>query len=228
MKIRQLTQIMENKIRALILGVTFSVAATGASHAMSELVSLSQQPLWPVSSTPAGTLMYSVTTVGRSGSGLLEVALSAGNLPAGVTVTFSPSTLRFTGNQLTAQVATMTVSCPCPVALDCVPFTLTGAAARETLTITNLVSLAPEYIASRPATLYIDNLTSGNLCVRGLGATGKTYQIEVSSDLSKSVWTPLGSATADGNGRFTFFTQNSGSSAHFYRAVTTSDPFVCP
>jgi hypothetical protein len=65
-------------------------------------------------------------------------------------------------------------------------------------------------------------LANSALRIRGLAATGKTYQIEATSSLSSPVWTSLGSATADGNGRFTFFTtQNASSPARFFRAVTS-------
>ena len=228
MKSRQLDQIMKKQMRALLLGVTFSLVSTAVSHGMSELISLSQTPLWPISSVPDGNLVYSITTVGRGGAGLLQVNFTAGAMPVGVTVTFSPSVLRFTGNQLVAQTTTMTVFNPgCPFPLDSYPFSITAAAQRQSLTITNQVTFAADYVAVRPAILYIDNLSNTNVCIRGLGATGKTYQIESTTNLSSPGWTSLGSATADGNGRFTFFSQI-GSSARFYRAVTTSDPFVCP
>jgi hypothetical protein len=65
-------------------------------------------------------------------------------------------------------------------------------------------------------------LTNNALRLRGLGATGKTYQIEATSSLSSPVWTSLGSAAADGNGRFTFFTsQDATLPARFFRAVTS-------
>ena len=214
---------MKNQIRSVLLGLTFSLAAAGVSHAMSELVSISSEPLWPTSSTPDNNLVYSVTTIGRAGSGLLEVTLAAGGMPPGVTVTFSPEVLRFTGNQLTAQTAAMTVHCPSLIPLDCYPFTLTGTALRESITITNLVMFTPDYVATRPSTLYLDNLGNGALRLRGLGATGKTYQIQAKSDLTDPVWTPLGTATADGNGRFTFFTaQAPGAHMRFYRAVEST------
>ncbi len=204
----------------MLLGLTFSLASAGTSHAMSQLVSLSLEPLWPTSSTADGNLVYNVTTVGRGGAGLLEVTLTAGAMPPGVTVTFSPSVLRFTGNELTAQTATLTVYCPSLVPLDSYPFTLTGTALRESITITNLVMFAPEYVAVRPPTLYLDNLGNNALRLRGLGATGKTYQIEATSELTNPVWSPLGSATADGNGRFAFFTaQAADAPMRFYRAV---------
>lgn len=212
---------MKNQISALVLAVTLSLASTGASHAMSSLVSLSTEPVWPTSSTPDGNLIYNITAVGRAGSGLLQVALTAGDMPAGVTVTFTPSVLRFTGNQLTSQTTTMTVSCPWLVPLDCFPFTITGTSQREAITITNLVCFTPSYVAVRPPTLYLDSLTNNALRLRGLGATGKIYQIEATSSLSSPVWTSLGSAAADGNGRFTFFTiQDATAPARFFRAVT--------
>jgi hypothetical protein len=213
---------MNNKIKALLLAATVSLASTGASHAMSSLISLSSEPEWPTSSTPAGNLIYNVTAVGRAGAGMLQVALTAGDMPAGVTVTFSPNVLKFTGNQLTSQTSTMTVSCPWLVPLDCFAFTITGTAQRETITITNVVYFTPDFVATRPATLYIDPLANSALRVRGLGATGKTYQIEATSSLLNPVWTSIGSTTADGNGRFTFFTsQDATSPARFFRAVTT-------
>lgn len=213
---------MNNKISALLLGVSLSLASAGVSHAMSSLVSLSTRPVWPASSTPDGNLIYNITAVGRAGSGLLEVALTAGDMPAGVTVTFSPSTLRFTGNQLTSQTATMTVSCSWPLPLDCYPYTLTGTAQRESITITNLVCFSPAFVAVRLPTLNLDSMMNSNLRIRGLGATGKTYQIQATSSLSNPVWTSLGSAIADGNGRFTFFTtQDAIAPARFFRAVTS-------
>ena len=207
----------------MLLGLTFSLASAGVSHAMSELVSLSTEPLWPTSSTPDNTRLYNVITVGRGGAGLLTVALTTGAMPPGITVTFSPSLLRFTGNQLTTQTATMTVHCSSPTPLDCYAFTLTGTARRESITITNLVMFTHEYIAIRPPTLYLDNLGSGALRLRGLGATAKTYRIEATSNLTATVWTPVGSATADGNGRFTFFTaQPADTPVRFYRAVESA------
>jgi hypothetical protein len=227
--IEQLKGNMRNQMRALFFVVSFGLSCVSTSHGMSSLVSMSQEPLWPASATPDGNLVYDITTVGRAGSGLLEVALSASNFPAGVTVTFSPSVLRFTGNQLTAQTARMTVSCPCLMPIDCYPFTITGTAHRETITITNVVCFTPNALAVRVPTLILDNLTNGAFRLRGSGASGKTYQVQVSSNLANPVWTTLGLSIADGNGRFTFFPAAVASSpARFFRAVTTSDPVLVP
>jgi hypothetical protein len=228
--IRERKNIMKKRVQALLTGIAFSLATCGMSHAMSELIYLSAMPVWPASSTPDSNIVYTVSTVGRGGAGLLEVTLTAGDLPAGVTVTFSPSVLRFTGNQLITQTATMTVHCPSLIPVDCFPFTITGTSQRETITITNLVMFTPQFVATRRPTLYLDDLGNGDLRLRGLGATGKTYLIEATSDLTNPVWTPLGNSTADGNGRFTFFTaqlpapaksatQPPSPAMRFYRAV---------
>jgi hypothetical protein len=216
---------MKNQIGALFIAVVFGLAAAGTSHAMSTLISMSKDPVWPTTSTPDSNIVYNVTAVGRGGSGLLQVTLTAGGLPPGVTVTFSPNVLKFTGNQLTAQTATMTVSCPTLMAIDCFPFTITATAQRESITITNQVLLTPQFVAVRLPTLTLDNLTNGVLRIHGLGATGKTYQIEATPSLTNPVWTPVGTSTADGNGRFTFFTSQA-VPMRFFRAVTTDVPMV--
>jgi hypothetical protein len=196
---------MKNRVKATFTAVALMLTMTSVVHAKSEFVSLSCAPLWPTSSTPATNLLYYVTAVGRAGAGLLEVTLTASDMPPGLAVTFSPPVLRFTGNQLTSQTATMAVQCSSPMPLDCYAFTMTGTSAHGNITITNVVMFTPDYVASRPATLFVDNLGNNNLRLRGLGATAKTYQIQGKAFLSDSTWMPLGNSTADGNGRFTFF-----------------------
>ena len=121
MNIRQSCNLMKSQLRPLLLGLTFSLASVGVSHAMSELLSISEEPVWPVSSNPDGSIVYAITTASRGGAGLLEVTLTAGDMPPGVTVTFSPSVLRFTGNQATNQTATMTVYSTNLIPIDCFP-----------------------------------------------------------------------------------------------------------
>jgi len=225
MKYRQQDKSMKNRVCAMLLGAAFSLASAGVGHAMSELIAMSKEPVWPASPTPDGTIVYNVTTVGRAGSGLLEVTLTADAMPPGVTVTFSPSVLRFTGNQITSQTATMTLTCTGLIPTDCFPFTITGTSRREAITTTNEVLYSAEYLATRVPTLIADKLPGGGVRLRGSGATGKTYQIESTPSLAHPVWTLEGLSTADANGRFTFFTAKMPiSSARFFRAVTTPGP----
>jgi hypothetical protein len=211
---------MKKQLQTIMIAATLALTAADTSHAMSELISLSTDPMWPASSTPDNNVVYYVTTVGRGGAGLLEVSLAASDMPPGVTVTFSPSVLRFTGTKVTSQTATMTVHCPSLMPIDCHSFTLTGTALRERVTITNQVMFTREYVAARPSNLYLDNWGNGQLRLRGLGATGRTYQIEAKENTADAIWKPLGYSTADGNGRFTFFTGTvTGVPVCYYRAV---------
>jgi hypothetical protein len=203
MKNQQLKRNMRNQIRALFIAVSFTLASTGASHAKSDLISLSKDPVWPTTPTPANNVLYNVSTVGRGGSGLLLVTLTAGNLPPGVTATFSPSVLKFTGNAATLQTSTMTMSCAALTATDCFAFTITATDQRgDSITITNQVTFTPNFVASRPATLLYDPPTNGIMNLRGLGAGGQTYNVVASPTLIPAVWTPVSTSIADGNGRF--------------------------
>ncbi len=195
------------------------LACVGTSQAMSTFVSMTIEPQWPTSANPGNVVLYKVTVV-REGSGLLEVALSSAGLPAGSIVEFSPSLLRLTGHVPTVQTAMMRVTCPQPTATDTYEFTVTGEARRQTITVTNQFRL-PQYIpvVARPV-LFIDRLGDGTLGLRGQGSTGRTYTIETTATLGDPVWTPLGTCTADGNGRFSFFpTQTPDQPTRFYRAV---------
>ncbi len=169
--------------------------------------------------------MYKVNAVVREGSGLLEVALSTLGLPEGATVEFSPSPLRFTGNQPTNQTAIMTVTCPKVTPLDNYPFNVSGDARREAITVTNQVQQEPYSVIVGPPVLLLDRLSADSFRLRGKGTTGQTYTIEATPTLTKPVWTPVGSSTADGNGRFTCFTaQVAGVPMQFYRAVESAQP----
>lgn len=209
---------MKKRINAIVIGMALSLATVSASRAMSELVSLSIEPEWPATSTPGNLVLYKVSAVVRSGSGLLEVSLSSLGLPAGATADFSPSILRFTGNQLTAQTAIMTVTCAELTPTDAYPFILTGTALRQTITLTNQVQ-QQKWVAERPA-LAIDRVSDGSLRLRGTGISGLTYKIQATSSLTNPEWIAVGSSTADGNGRFTFFpAREFNGPMQFYRAV---------
>jgi hypothetical protein len=218
---------MKQRVYTILIGLALSLASVSTSHAMSEFVSLSIEPEWPATSNPGTVILYKVTAVVREGSGLLEVALSTLGLPEGATVEFSSSLLRFTGHVPYVQTATMTVTCLKVTPTDTYPFNLTGDARREALTLTNQVQQELYSLIVGPPVLALDRLSEGSLRLRGKGTTGQTYTIETSPTLTNPVWTPAGTSTADGNGRFTFFTaQPSDVPVRFYRAVesTQSEP----
>jgi hypothetical protein len=187
---------------------------------MSELVTVSIEPQWPTTSTPGTVIVYGVSAVTRAGQGLLEVSLSSLGFPDGATVTLSPSVLRFTGHDPLIQTATLTVTCTNVTPTDNLPFTITGTAQRQTVTLTNQVQMVAQKMPNLSPSLALDSLGAGNLRLRGKGASGQTYQVESVPSLSDTNWTPVGTTTADGNGRFTFFTAVAKEApVRFYRAV---------
>ncbi len=217
---------MKNRVNAILIGLALALVTSSSSYAMSELIALSVEPEWPGTSTPGTVIVYKVTAIGRSGQGLLEVALTSAGLPDGMTVSFSPSVLRFTGHALTNQTSTMTITCPAVMPTDIYPFTVTATARREAITVTNQIVLAVNGLIAAPLALSVDPLPDGGFRLRGQGSTGLTYQIESTPDLNNPVWKPLGTTTADGNGRFTLPTDlPKDLPMEFYRAVwMPSDP----
>lgn len=219
---------MTNRTCSFLVGIAFSLATCSVSHAMSQLVSITMEPEWPATSQPGTVVLYKISAVVREGQGLLEVSLSCDGLPEGTTVTFSPSVLRFTGRTPTTQSALMTVTCASLTPTDGYPFTVTGQALRESITITNQTSVKSRIPPTERPVLFLDPPSGGSLKIRGQGASGQTYQIEGTSDLGHPAWSPLGSSTADGNGRFSFFPADATNSPmRFYRTVWQA-PVVPP
>ncbi|HRT08257.1 MAG TPA: hypothetical protein P5038_01315 [Candidatus Paceibacterota bacterium] len=211
---------------ALSLGLIATLAVPNVSQAMSELVSMSMEPLWPETTTPGNVITYKITAVVREGQGLLEVNLSSAGLPAGTQVAFSPAKLRFTGRVPTVQTAIMTITCTKPTPTDIYPFTVTGTAQREAITITNQVVLSRS--GALLPWLTLDLQSGGSLKIWGLGVGGQTYQIQSTGDLNNPVWTDLGLTTADGNGRFIFNLGNMNEAPmKFFRAVAVA-PILAP
>ena len=62
---------MKNRVYSLLIGTAFGLATCGASHAMSELVSMTVEPEWPATSQPGTVVLYKISVV-REGQGLLE------------------------------------------------------------------------------------------------------------------------------------------------------------
>ena len=209
---------MKQRIHTILIAIALTLTTSTVSQAMSKLVSLTVEPQWPTTTTPGNILLYKVTAV-REGSGVLNVAVSIHGLPQGTTVQLDPP-LRFTGSSPTVLTALMTVTCPALTPADNYPFTTTGKARREGITVTNAVHQQLFSLISNPLVLSLDQMSEGSFRLRGSGTSGQTYTIETTTSLTSPDWTPLGSSTADGNGRFTFFPVASpNDAARFFRAV---------
>jgi hypothetical protein len=224
-KVRSNITSMKNRVYDLFFGAALVLASAGVSHGMSELVSITMAPAWPTNTAPGNVLIYNITSAGRTGSGLLEVKLDSAALPPGIKGTFSPSVLRFTGNDVTSQSALLTITCPTPMQLDKYPFTVTGTTRRESVTFTNQATVASAAAASGWSLLTLEAVAGGGLNMRGTGNPAQTYRIEYASDVPHPVWTTLGTTVADGNGRLSYFASaDRSSSARFFRAVALASP----
>jgi hypothetical protein len=189
---------------SILLGVVGLIGANSA-FAMSQLAGLTIEPEWPTNTQPGNVIVYKITSIDREGAGLLRVALSASGLPEGSIVSFSPSVARFTGRAVKSQTAYLIITTPQVMSLEDYPFTITATAQRSSITVSNQNTRAN--VGPGGMSLLLDLASETNLRLRGKGASGGTYQIESATDLSNPVWTPVGKTTADGNGRFTFFSE---------------------
>ena len=213
---------MKNRIKAIAFGLALA-ASSQVSHAKSELASLSITSLWPTNSNPGNVLLYDVA-VERAGQGMLSVDFSSAGLPEGCSVSFVRDPARFTGRNPKFMHFLMVVTCNPLVPTDSFAFTVTGAARRESITVTNVVSgwSSLRTTSSAPTIVSLDLIEGGNVELRGLGGIGESYQIEATTDLGSPSWTNLGSCTTDANGRFIFFhlgAETQSTPMRFYRAV---------
>lgn len=229
MKTTHATNPLKHRIHAALLGVVYSLVAVNVSHAMSDLASITIEPEWPATTQPGTVTLYKVT-VNRTGQGLLDVSLASSALPEGATASFSTNRLRFTGRAPESLTVTLTITCTNVTATDLYPFTITGDAGRDILTVTNQTAdngpTTRFAVLPAGAVLALDGLADGSVKLRGHGASGTTCQIETTADLIHPDWTAIGSSTADGNGRFIFTEAVVKSSpTRFYRtAAPTTQP----
>jgi hypothetical protein len=207
---------MKSSLKLIAMGLGLGLVGT-AAHAMSELGGITVTPLWPTNSNPGNTMLYEVQ-VERLGQGVLKVDMTTG-LPAGCQVTFSDP-VRFTGRVPEYEVVIMTVTSDHPLSIDACNFTVTATAQRESVTYTNEPCTSG---SSGCKLIRLISCEGDELDIQGLGGSCKCQRIESTTDLSKPNWTPVGSCTADGNGRFTFFdpqAKSGGCPQRFYRAVS--------
>jgi len=213
---------MRNRIYVILVGIAFGLAAGGVSHAMSDLMSISLEPVWPDTSNPGTVITYKVT-VTRTGQGILNVSLSSLGLPEGATASFFANPVRFTGRVPETLTSTLTITCPSVMPTDTSAFTVTGKSFREAITVTNQPPAELLTGSSRLPMLALDLPGTTAAKLRGTGDTGAIYQVEATADLINPSWTPIGLSTADGNGRFMFLdAQAKDLPARFYRTLLLS------
>ena len=213
---------LKSCLKQIAIGLALGFAGV-AAHAMSDLASISVTPLWPTNCNPGNTMLYEVR-IERHGQGLLKVDLSSACLPAGWQVSFDTNPVRFTGREPQYKSVIMSISSDHCSPADTCGFTVTATAQRETITYTNSSCAHPMIGSPGSMLIRLTPCGGGNMEVHGICASGKCQQIETTTDLANPNWTPAGSCTADGNGRFTFVHDQaqSGAPMRFYRAASVT------
>src|SRR5262245_47845200 len=104
-----------------IAGALFALSGNVLAESTVSSVSSGPQSPDPVQ---AGSNATYVVAVNRTGNGNLDVYLSATGLPAGVTATFSPIPVHFTGAVITSATAQLVVTTDASTPAGSYPFTI--------------------------------------------------------------------------------------------------------
>src|SRR5262245_23734001 len=104
------------KANLLSLAVGLALAAFGVSPTLADpmLSSVTLGTQWPVTQVPStihpGDSATFPVVVARTGTGNIEAYPSISGLPAGATASFSPTTLKFNGNNTAPQTFTLSIA----------------------------------------------------------------------------------------------------------------------
>jgi aminopeptidase S len=208
--------------------LTFLVLLACATRALADstIGSVSVGSQSPGTVLPGSNASYTIT-VARTGSGSVDVNLTITNLPAGVTATFVPSQVSFTGSQPLTKTASLTLATTASVAPGTYNFSVTGRDGHshnfKTSNGALVVGSDSSKTLSQPATLALERLPQLSAQLTCTGSPGYSYQIQATADLGNPSWTSIGTATADQTGVCVFVDANASLySQRFYRALTTN------
>ncbi len=213
---------MNQKILTLV--ALLACGAPALADSTLDSISIGSQSPNPVA--PGSNAAYTVT-VARSGAGSIDVNLTITNLPAGVSATFVPSQVSFTGSTPSAKTATLTLATSAGAVPGSYNFTVTGRVGQshnfKTGNCAIVIGSGSNTIQSAPSTLSLQKLPQGSTQLTCTGSPGYSYQVQATSDLAHPSWTTIGTATADQTGVCVFVDGNASLySQRFYRASTTN------
>lgn len=209
-----------NKNYSILLIV---LACATRAWADSTVGSVSVGPQSPSPVMPGSNATYTIT-VDRAGTGNLDVYLSLTNLPAGVSATFVPSFVHFSGS-LSSKTASLTLATTTGVAPGTYNFILVGRDGGspnfKTAPGTLVVGSSSNPVQNQPATVAIQKLPQGSTQITCTGLAGHSYQIQATADLANPSWSVIGTASANQLGVCIFVDANAGLfSQRFYRTLS--------
>jgi hypothetical protein len=174
----------------------------------------------PVTVMAGSNAVYTIT-VGRAGTGNLDAYLSATNLPGGVSATFVPSFIHFSGS-LSTRTGSLTLAIAPNVAPGTYNFTVVardgGSPNLKSATGSLVIGSGSNIGLGLPSTLAIQKDSQGQTQITCTGPVGRSYQIQATSDLANPSWAPIGTVTTDQFGVCIFVDGNASLySQRFYR-----------
>ena len=170
------------KERLLVLRLALTVLLAGANASADPIltsVSADAQSPNPVCRGEQAT--YTVT-VSRSGSGNMEIYLSAAGLPRGVTANFAPNPVKFTGSSTTSATSTLAISTAPTTAPWNYSWRVIATDGASHNTLTNTSSLNVTMCSPGAATA-----PDGSLCLAFAGTPGQSCRIEATTNLDNPV-----------------------------------------
>lgn len=204
-----------------LVGASLMLAGVNNANAGTSLSAVTAGEQSPAQVSPGSNATYAVS-VTRSGSGDIDIYLSATNLPNGAVGTFIPSLLHFTGPGPLTQTATLTVSTSVSLAPDVYPFVITGRDGGSWNAINVPVTLtvgAPVVI--QPVPPQITSISPAGdpvITVTGKGNVGKGYLLQATFNLVAPTWSTIATNVADANGIVSYIDYDATNyPARFYR-----------
>jgi hypothetical protein len=200
---------------AALLTLFIGIAATTSVVAGPTFSAISIDPV-AAATDPGGSATYTIT-VSRVGSGNLDVYLSISNLPAGITASFLPTMVHFTGPIPTSLTAGLTLSTSRSLPMGIYNFTVTGDdGSSHNKKTTNGMLLVGVGMSC------VEMLPDHSAEIIGSGVAGQTYIIQATTNLIAPVWLNISTNTAGSNSIYSFIDSDAKTCpCRFYRTLTT-------
>jgi hypothetical protein len=205
----------------VILALTslFLFGARNQISAAPVLTAVSIGSQTPAQLTPGSPATY-IVTVSRVDNGNMDVYLTAPGLPAGISASFSPAMVHFTGSTPDSATAILTLTVA-PSFSGCTNrFIVKGTDGASFNNKTCVANLTMACAALPQATLTGCILPAGGFQVTCNSSPYQTCLIQATTDLGSPNWVTIGTNTADVNGLITFVDSVAKDyPARFYRTV---------
>lgn len=211
-----------SRLTTLITGALAVAVISAKADPLLSSVGIS--PPIPAQIAAGGSTTYTIT-VARTGSGSMDINLSASGLPTGATASFSPNQVTFSGNAPTSKSAILTITTTAATPDGGYNFTVKAQDGGSQNIVTNTGTLiigVVQHLVQSPTLTSVNVLADHTASLSGTAASGQVVRIEATVSLAPAVWTSIATNTAGTDGRLLCVdTDAPRFSSRFYRLVST-------